>query len=511
MSEGYTTNFNPNANPEAGPKSAEAAGVVLLRLAIATALLLAISRTWVDADLWGHLRFGHDILKGGLPRVDTYSFTSDIPWINHEWLAEVVMYLAWAMGGAAGLIALKTLVVLATLAIVAVIIRAEVAHDPLRDFLMFVAIAGMWIRIYVVRPQVFSLLLFAAVLSLLQSAEAGSRIRLWVVPLLFAIWVNLHGGWIVGLGALAIWTAFTSTRPRHERPPAALLISVAMLSLGATLVNPYGWRMWTFLFDTVGLDRPMIDDWRPMYRSGIGPIVVWILTAALAVVAFARRRPAVRTAHAAIVIGLGAASIRVVRLDAFFALSVVMLLSAQIGAVREKRTVPQARPLWNWKSVLAGCVFAVGAVIALLSVRTQFNCVSLDVQWMPERESAAFIAQNRLEGRLITWFNWGEYAIWHFAPQLRVSLDGRRETVYSSGFVNDHLKLYFEPSSETVLLHRLDANYAWLPRDLPLVTTLRQEGWKQLFAGQVSVVLGREPIIGGPVVSPQTAACFPGP
>ena len=494
-----------------GPKSAEAAGVVLLRLAIATALLLAISRTWVDADLWGHLRFGHDILKGALPRVDTYSFTSDIPWINHEWLAEVVMYLAWAMGGAPGLIALKTVVVLATLAIVAVIIRTEVAHDPLRDFLMFVAIAGMWIRTYVVRPQVFSLLLFAAVLSLLHSAEAGSRIRLWVVPLLFAIWVNLHGGWIVGLGTVGVWTAVTLTHPPRKRPPAALLISVAIVSAAATLVNPYGWRMWTFLFDTVGLDRPMIDDWRPMYRSGIGPIVVWILTAALAVVAFVRRRPVVRPAHAAIVIGLGAASIRVVRLDAFFALSVVMLLAPQIGALREKRTVPQARPLWNWKSVLAGCVFAVGAAIALLGVRTQFNCVSLDVPWMPERESAAFIAQNRLEGRLITWFNWGEYAIWHFAPHLRVSLDGRRETVYSSGFVNDHLKLYFEPSSETALLHRLDANYAWLPRDLPVVTTLRQEGWKQLFAGPVSVVLGRGPITGGPVVSPQTAACFPGP
>jgi hypothetical protein len=497
--------------PKQGPQTAEAAGVVLVRLAIAAAVFLAISRTWVDPDLWGHLRFGHDILSGGLPHVDAYSFTSDIPWINHEWLAEVVMYLSWATAGAAGLIALKTLVVLATLAIVAVVVRTEVAHDPLRDFLMFVAIAGMWIRIYVARPQMFSLVLFAAVLSLLRAADGGARFRLWVVPLLFAVWVNLHGGWIVGLGALGIWTVLTLTRPLPQRPPAALLISVAMLSLGATLVNPYGWRMWTFLFDTVGLDRPMIDDWRPIYRAGIAPIVTWILTAALAVIAFVRRRPAVRPAYAAIVIGLGAASIRVVRLDAFFTLSVVMFLAAQIGAVPHTETVPQARPLWNWKSVLAGCVFAVGGAIALIAVRTQFNCVSLDVPWMPERQAGAFIAQNHLEGRLITWFNWGEYAIWHFAPSLRVSLDGRRETVYSSGFVNDHLKLYFEPSSETALLRRLDANYAWLPRDFPLVATLQHQGWKQLFSGPVSVVLGRGSVTVGPAASPQTPACFPGP
>jgi hypothetical protein len=497
--------------PKQRPKTAEAAGVVLVRLAIAGALLLAVSRTWVDPDLWGHLRFGHDILSGGLPRVDAYSFTSDIPWINHEWLAEVVMYLSWAIAGATGLIALKTLVVLATLAIVAVIIRTEVAHDPLRDFLMFVAIAGMWIRIYVARPQMFSLLVFAAVLSLLRAADRGSRFRLWVIPPLFAVWVNLHGGWIVGLGALGIWTAFTLMRHPPDRPPAALLISIAIVSLAATLVNPYGWRMWTFLFDTVGLDRPMIDDWRPVYRAGIGPIVTWILTAALAVVAFVRGRPAVRPAHAAIVIGLGVASIRVVRLDAFFTLSVVMFLAAQIGAARDRDTVPQARPLWNWKSALAGCVFAVGGAIALIAVRTQFNCVSLDVPWMPERQAGAFIAQNHLEGRLITWFNWGEYAIWHFGPSLRVSLDGRRETVYSSGFVNDHLKLYFEPSSQAALLRRLDANYAWLPRDFPLVATLQQEGWKRLFSGPVSVVLGRGPVTGRPAASPQTPACFPGP
>jgi hypothetical protein len=497
--------------PHEGAESAEAAGVLLLRLAIATGLFLAISRTWVDPDLWGHLRFGDDILSGGLPQVDTYSFTSDIPWINHEWLAEVVMYLAWAAAGAAGLIALKTIVVLATLAIVVAILRAEVPNQALRDFLIFVTVAGIWIRIYVVRPQIFSLLLFAALLSCIRAADGASRFRLWVIPLLFAVWVNLHGGWIVGLGAVGVWTAFTLMRPPHERLPAALLIGVATLSVAATFVNPYGWRMWTFLFETVGLDRPMIDDWRPVFRSGIGPIVTWILTTAVAAVAFVRRRPGVRPAYAAIVIGLGAASIRVVRLDAFFTLSVVMLLAAQIGAVRETRRIPQARPLWNWKSVIAGCVFAAGGAIVMIGARTQFYCVSLGVPWMPERESVAFIAENKLEGRLITWFNWGEYAIWHFAPHLRVSLDGRRETVYSSGFVNDHLKLYFEPSSQTALLRRLDANYAWLPRDFPLVATLQQEGWKQLFSGPVSVVLGRGPITRGPAVSPQTPACFPGP
>jgi len=493
-----------------GIRSTEAAGVLLLRLAIATGLFFAISRTWVDPDLWGHLRFGQDILSGGVPKLDTYSFTSDIPWINHEWLSEVVMYVAWAMAGAAGLIALKTIVVLITLAFVAVIIRTEVADSLLYDLLMFVAIAGIWIRIYVVRPQMFSLLLFAALLWLLRSAEPRSPLRLWLIPPVFAVWVNLHGGWIVGLGVLGIWTVLTLSRPNRERPAAVLLICVAIFSLAATLVNPYGWRMWLFLFDTVGLDRPMIDDWRPIYRLGIRAMVPWLLTTAVAVVAFMRLKGAIAVARAVIVLGLAAASIRVVRLDAFFTLSVVMLLPAGIGALRQSSSA-RVRPLWNRATVSAACALGIAAALVLAAFKTQFNCVHLDVPWMPERDSGAFIAQNRLQGRLLSWFNWGEYAIWHFAPGLQVSLDGRRETVYSSGFVKDHLNLYFESQVESPFLRRLDADYAWLPWDLPLIATLERQGWKRLYSGPLSVVLGRDTATGIPVPSPQTPACFPGP
>ena len=52
--------------------------------------------TKADADLWGHVRFGRDILRGGIHDGDPYSFTSDIPWVNHEWLAEVLFWWVWS-------------------------------------------------------------------------------------------------------------------------------------------------------------------------------------------------------------------------------------------------------------------------------------------------------------------------------------------------------------------------------------------------------------------------------
>ena len=72
----------------------------------ALAFMLA-TVTRADADLWGHLRFGLDILRDRrLTSVDPYSFTQDKPWLNHEWLSELLMGLSWTLGGSTGLIAL---------------------------------------------------------------------------------------------------------------------------------------------------------------------------------------------------------------------------------------------------------------------------------------------------------------------------------------------------------------------------------------------------------------------
>src|SRR5579863_2703911 len=83
-----------------------------LRRALSFAGLLLVfgaaisSRT--AADLWGHVRFGLDILRTRqIAVVDPYSFTQDTPWINHEWLSEVQLGAAYAAAGPAGLQLLK--------------------------------------------------------------------------------------------------------------------------------------------------------------------------------------------------------------------------------------------------------------------------------------------------------------------------------------------------------------------------------------------------------------------
>ena len=57
---------------------------LLVHLALGGLILVIVTSTLVDPDLWGHLRFGHDMIAAGaIPRSDVYSFTSARPWVNH--------------------------------------------------------------------------------------------------------------------------------------------------------------------------------------------------------------------------------------------------------------------------------------------------------------------------------------------------------------------------------------------------------------------------------------------
>jgi hypothetical protein len=496
----------PSRRPIAA-RETEEAGLLLIRLAVLTVLLGGLARSWADPDLWGHLRFGADIVRdGGLTRSDPYSFTSDIPWVNHEWLAEVLMYGAWAAGGG-WLIALKVAIVAGTLGLLLLTLLGRQVSPTARDLAAVAMLLGLWARVFVIRPQLFSVVLFAALLWALSSAERGREGRLWTLPLLFGLWVNLHGGWIVGCGALLLWTAAALAGLGAARGSRGKLAGVLALSLAATLVNPYGVNLWAFLGETVRVNRPSISDWRPLWESDAQVILPWLITAGLTTLALARGRLRIPIAHTALVVGLGAASVRVSRLDVFFTLSAVMLLTPYLAAA----AAPPPPLKWSRGTILAGAALACMLAVAASWIRADLTCLRMDGPWMPERDSGGYIAANRLQGRLLSWFDWGQYAIWHFSPALKVSLDGRRETVYSEAFVARHFRLYFEPETSMDLLAELRPDYAWIPRDLPLVGVLERTGWHRLYDGPISAILGRNPLPqpAAPVLAAN--ACFPGP
>ena len=464
----------------------------LIRIALAVVLFALVSHTLADPDLWGHVWFGGDTLSTwSIPRSHSNSFTADRPWINHGWLADCVIYVAYAIGGGPGLVVLKMAVVLLMLAIVWTALTREQVDAASRDLLMALVVIGTFQQAHHVRPQIFSVASFAFMLAIL--IKDGPVSRLLLIPPLFALWVNLHGGWIVAGGVLAIWSLLTLPTAVSPREKGALFL-IGALALVGTLANPYGWGMWEFLRSTVGFGRDEITDWQPLYLLGAPYVAVWVLLALPAAVGILqswRGQPEWR--RLAVVVMLAAASLQVGRLLAFFAVAVVMLLGRDIARFLSARRRPSAatgqqqrRPAAALAVVVAAALIIGGAVASASNV----SCVRMGEEY-PEPEIVAMAKQRQLQGRLAVWFDWGEYAIWYFAPALRVSIDGWRETVYSDEVMQKHLNFYYVPASREGFLTELRPDYIWLRADLPVVPKLLADGWHPLYRGPRSVWLSR--------------------
>jgi hypothetical protein len=453
------------------------------------ALAIGLTRAGADADLWGHVRFGQDLLASHrLIIPDTHSFTADKPWINHEWMAEVAMASVFAALGPLGLNLLR----MGCLALIAALIwrRLSAFNPPPRvlDALIVVAMLGVQSRAEQVRPQLFSLLLFSVLLTIMTDVDrSGDRRRLWLVTPLMALWANLHGGWIVGLECLAIWAGCKLLMRATSRQRITLIAAMISAAL-ATALNPYGIRLWWFLLDTVRVSRPYIEEWQPVYRLQGWAWLFWLLPASLAVLAAIRSKFRLQPRYGLLVLFLGVTSLLVSRLDAFFTLAVAFLMAEPLAANWRHRP---ADAYAQRRIQLLRPALVVVVISVLPFVATRAERIQIGHPPMPEREAAEFVHRAGLQGRVLVWFDWGEYVIWHFSPRLRVSIDGRRETVYSDELIASHMAFYLGDATAVDLPSRIAADYIWVPKWIPVVPKLRDSGWVPIFEGPQSLIMAR--------------------
>jgi hypothetical protein len=483
-------------------------------------VLCFVTLTRADPDLWGHVRFGQDMIDGGAIRLpDTYSFTSDKPWTNHEWLAELIMASAYRIAGDAGLVLLKLAIIGLSLTCVWRIVIGDGAAVRPAAIITMLAVAGILPRAQQVRPQLFSVLCFSVLVLLLRRAEKRPEV-LWLAPPLFALWANLHGGWLVGCGTMGLWLAARTwtirTGGQGYGRSLAILWSAGAASLAATLINPYGPGLWRFLSETVGLSRRFIREWGPV-TGELMTFGVWCLFALLTIVALRRSGRASRLHAIVIPVFWGLAAFKVSRLDTFFALSTVGFLAPDLIRVFHRERI-EAAPRQSRRAQAVVGVFAVATLLVTVPLlRSNLLCIDVHASsTIPEAEAMEFIRARHMTGRMVTFFDWGQYAIWHKPGELRVSMDGRRETVYSERNVDLHLDMYLGMGDGLTYLDTLHADYVWVPTELPLTGILKKSpGWTEAYRGGRSVIFARSTLLpaGTPVHEgrPARCRCFPGP
>jgi hypothetical protein len=416
------------------------------------ALLFALSTlTKADNDLWGHLRFGLDALRShALTAVDPYSFTQDRPWVNHEWLSELQMALAYTAAGSAGLALLKGALVFGTM----LLVWSALSGVDLSARMVILGVVALSTvpATRTLRPQLWSMLCLAILCRALMDERRSWRP--WL-PALFAIWANLHGGWIVGLAMLVVWAIADGwSRPQERRS----WLWTVLASAAATLLTPYGWTLWRFLGATVGMSR-QITEWQPLWTATPPNWVPWIVTSVA--ILWALRWPTARRLPATgVLVVLAYASLRVMRIWPLYVECAAIVLAQPIRARWPLRSSVAAQIGRDLKAalVVSGTAFAIAAWVFSVSLR----CVEVEGDWVPDPVAARALS-GAAPGRLVVFFDWGEYALWHWGPGLRVSMDGRRETVYSDRRLNEHGDILAGSPVGIAALEAWRPEYAWLP------------------------------------------------
>lgn len=229
----------------------EWAGRIALLLCVTFSVLLCAAPI-SDFDTFWHLANGRAMVDSGrIVSTELFSYSAaGTPFDNHAWLAQIAMYLAWSLAGANGVIALKLVIVAAVAGITFQTLRND-GIAPAAAAIGVVSMIAAGVYHYTDRPNLFSLLLLALALHLLErlrNENSGTR-ALWMLPALFFAWDVLHGS-VYGLllvGAYvtgAVLSEFWSSRLRRQPVFAIKRVrSLLLVAAGVALVvaiNPWG-------------------------------------------------------------------------------------------------------------------------------------------------------------------------------------------------------------------------------------------------------------------------------
>ncbi len=174
---------------------------VWLAVALALLALRPLLTPIPPNDFWWHLATGRAIVaQGQIPVVDSFSYTRfGQPFFNQGWLAQLFMYGLHQLGGVPLIIITQALVIaLAYWLLLRLCIRRS-GSVRLSVALLLLATVPLSFSNWIVRPQSYALPIFAGFLTILTEYRLGMSRRLWLLPPLMALWVNLHGTFVLGL------------------------------------------------------------------------------------------------------------------------------------------------------------------------------------------------------------------------------------------------------------------------------------------------------------------------
>jgi hypothetical protein len=388
-----------------------------LALVITAAVFAAGFSRIADLDFWWHLQTGKVIVSTHeIPRQDIYSFTArGHEYIDHEWLFQILIFIIYSHFGPVGIAIAKCLVISATFVIAALYAVRRGAPPIAVGGITLLAIAGGITR-FIERPEVFSTLFAVLTYVLLDRHDrTGDRRPLLALPLLCALWANIHAAVIVGLVIQVLFIiggqAPSPVPPsRQARAPVLHLVLTLLASVLATGLNPYGYRVLLVPFELTRIINSGVlnnEEWRnPTFIKTPFFFVALLLTVIALIRPF-------RPVNVLIGAFLAYVSLRYIRNVGLFCAFVPILTAPSLA---------QFRKAWTAITAPLGAV----ALAVVLAIYFPFQRGVGEASYFPDG-LVRYTREKDLRGNMLNSYGFGGYLIWTLWPERLIFIDGRNE------------------------------------------------------------------------------------
>ncbi|MFZ0882546.1 MAG: hypothetical protein WAN14_04045 [Candidatus Acidiferrales bacterium] len=469
----------------------------MLGMLLVGAVFVVGSTFSVDPDMWWHIRVGQEILSTHhWPTTDPYSFTvAGQPWMAYEWLGEVLLGGIARIAGLQGLMAL--LIVLAS-----AVILALYGYTTLRSgnskasFVACAVLYALATPFFSMRPQMLGYFFLILTLIALELFRQGKSRFLWFLPVIFLLWVNTHGSFIVGLGTIFVywlaglkqfelggiegrqWTAAQRTR----------LELIFLLCLAVLPITPYGTRLAMYPFD-MALSQPVnvanILEWQPMPFNLLDGKIFLVLLLGFFVTQVAFQLTFRVEELALFLFGTMMACLHLRFLILF------VPFFAPLLATTFARWVPRydrKKDIFLLNAALMALV--IGCIVHYF--RSNAEMQQLVAKTFPA-EAVQYIHQHHVPGPLFNNYGFGGYLVWAL-PGQKVFIDGRGDVFERGGVFSDYLQIAnLRPGALAVLDH-YNVQSCLLKRDEAMATVLSASPeWKRIYWDSVSALYVRQP------------------
>lgn len=461
----------------------------------------------LDPDFGWHLRMGRLILTSGIPSTDPFSYTMpNFPFIDHEWLTNVVLFKFYTIIGREGLSFIFAVLAVSSLVIISYGKPFSLTFIPL------LLSATTLLSYSGIRPQIETLFLFAVLIKILTEAKLWEKLRIFT-PLLFLLWVNLHGGFAIGIAALFL---FNIVIILEKRRISFVNLVILTLSISTTFLNPYGAGIWSEVWMQVSDNnlRWSILEWYPM--------IFRVDFAFLSLLAFSlffiiRYRKHFSLFEKLLYFGLLFSGLSSQRHIPFWLIAAIPIVFKSFKLAKgefSKNILQRAR----FKKVYKIIAFSVILLCIFQAIWTFGKMNYLTEDDFYPKQALEFLKTLPFEKDIFSYYGWGGYLIWNL-PERRVFIDGRMPSwrwespdgKNSSWAFKEYINAENDQTQAEIIFKKYNVGFVLWPKgptkvklniiekfmsrfskdvgNKDFITGLKETGWRQIYEDQISIVL----------------------